>query len=619
MALNQNVKVPFPEHGCVKRKMGDKVYVYYATAVYRNKKGQPTSDRVSIGRFDSETGMLIPNRNYYEVYLKTDQPITKAVFDYGVYYAFAGTVKRLGIEKALKRYFPEHYKEILTIAQYMLSEGNVMYYIDDYTETHKTYSDNPISDRQCSKVFAGIRQEDILLFLREWMQHKKENEYVAYDVTSISTYSKCTHEAEWGYNRDKEKLPQINMGMYYGEESKLPLYYRIYPGSISDKTHLKYMVEDNTFTVSGQIRYVMDRGFYSAENLQYLTEKGHRFIIALPGSLKYVKELIEKHGAEIVNRSEYKLGADMPYGKAFEVTELGFRMRVHLYYDPLKAANDSAALFKEIEKQENELRDMTEPPDRKLRYDRYFYINVSSKDGSLSFRRNNEAIDRALRQCGYFMIAETDFKKTTAEILELYRRRDVIEKSFDNLKNELDMKRLHIHSEAAAEGKTFVAFIALVIRSQLLKKLGGLMTAEQMTLRKALTELDKAKLIISADAVSGARLLNPPTRIQKDILAALDLEIAESVGLHVQAVAGRDQEGRHIHSVPHDVDELGLPRGHLHLVAEISVRRGPDSVQHPECVDIQDIYSNITVRCIFNGTVNHSLVTAGHRSDKQGG
>ncbi len=30
-----------PEHGAVKRKIGDKVYVYYATAIYRNEKGQP--------------------------------------------------------------------------------------------------------------------------------------------------------------------------------------------------------------------------------------------------------------------------------------------------------------------------------------------------------------------------------------------------------------------------------------------------------------------------------------------------------------------------------------------------------------------------------------------------
>ena len=38
-----------------------------------------------------------------------------------------------------------------------------------------------------------------------------------------------------------------NIGLYYGEESGLPLYYRAYPGSISDKAHLRYMVEDNEF------------------------------------------------------------------------------------------------------------------------------------------------------------------------------------------------------------------------------------------------------------------------------------------------------------------------------------------------------------------------------------
>ena len=71
MALDATRKVPLPEHGVVKKRMGDKTYIYYATAVYRNEKGQPTADRVSIGRYDDETGMLIPNRNYYEIYLKS--------------------------------------------------------------------------------------------------------------------------------------------------------------------------------------------------------------------------------------------------------------------------------------------------------------------------------------------------------------------------------------------------------------------------------------------------------------------------------------------------------------------------------------------------------------------
>ena len=83
-----------------------------------------------------------------------------------------------------------------------------------------------------------------MLFFREWIKHRKNDEYIAYDVMSISTYRKNITESEWGYNIDKEKLPQINLGMYYGESSSLPLYYRIYPGSISDKAHLKYMVSD---------------------------------------------------------------------------------------------------------------------------------------------------------------------------------------------------------------------------------------------------------------------------------------------------------------------------------------------------------------------------------------
>ena len=105
---------------------------------------------------------------------------------------------------------------------------------------------------------------------------------------------------------------------------------------------------------------------------------------------------------------------------------------------------------------------MEEPPDKKLRYDRYFFIN-RSKDGKLAFRRNNQAIDEQLALCGYFLIAETDFTKTTAEILEIDRSRDVVEKSFDSLKNELDMKRLHKWTSKTTQGKLFVSPLSLLI------------------------------------------------------------------------------------------------------------------------------------------------------------
>ena len=523
MALDQSVQVALPEHRIAYKKISGKTYVYYVTATYRNKKGQPTCDRVSIGRLDEQSHKLIPNRNYYEIYLKTPAPVNKGITDCGVGDVFEKVCGKLGVTKLLKKYFPEQEKEMLTAAQYMLSEGNVLYYLEDYTETHKTAMDGRLRDETCSEMFVSLRSEDMLLFFREWMKQKKAKEYIAYDVTSISSYSKNIEDLEWGYNRDKERMPQINMGLYYGEESGLPLYYRVYPGSISDKAHLQYMLADNGFINGRQTRFVMDRGFYSKENLQYLVREGYRFVIALPGSLAYCKKLIEEHGQDIINHSEYRLGTGLPYGKVYESEELGFRMQIHLYYDPEKALRESSALYDHLEAQENDLSKMEEPPDRKLHYDRYFFIN-RSKDGKLGFIRNHKAIDTALRMCGFFLIAETDFKKTTAEILEIYRRRDVVEKSFDDLKNKLDMKRLRNHSSDTAQGKLFVAFIALIVRSYLLYALKPYMRQNSLTVRKILLDLDKMKSI-QYPGKGDPRLLNPPTRRQRDIYEALQIPL----------------------------------------------------------------------------------------------
>ena len=271
---------------------------------------------------------------------------------------------------------------------------------------------------------------------------------------------------------------------------------------------------------SRKTRFVMDRGFYSAENMQYLVQKGCRFIIALPGHLKFCTELVDKHRDEIVNQAECWLGKGKPYGKAYEVTGLGYRMRVHLYYDPYKAMAESERLYEEIERQENELSQMTEPPDRKLHYDRYFYIN-RTKDGGLAYRRNMEAINKALSRCGFFLIGETDFKKTTAEILEIYRRRDVVEKCFDNLKNDIDMRRMYVQSDEVAEGKMFVAFLALIVRSYMQNKLCEYMSGHKYTFQKILLEMDKVKLIHSANHENNCRLLNPPTKTQKEIMEFL--------------------------------------------------------------------------------------------------
>lgn len=528
MALDKSVIVDIPEHGIAYKKVSGKTYVYYVTASYRNAKGNPTCDRVSIGKLDEQTHKLIPNRNYYEIYLKQPAPLTKGIYECGVYDVFDKICKKLGLKHVLKKYFPENYVQLLTIAQYMLAEGNVMYYLDDYTEAHYTALKGVMRNENASKTFASLRVEDMLLFFREWMKHRKPNEYIAYDVTSISSYSKNISDLEWGYNRDKEKLPQLNMGMYYGEESKLPLYYRVYPGSISDKAHLRYMLADNELINGKKTRFVMDRGFYSADNLRYLAENNYRFVIALPGSLKYLEEIIKLHGEEIKNHSRYRLGQGLPYGNKYETTVLGFRMNVHLYYDNEKAIKEINALYELIDSQESDLKGMTEPPDRKLHYDRYFYIN-RGKDGKLGYRRNDKAIDEEISQCGYFAIAETDFGKNSNEILEIYRNRDVIEKSFDELKNETDLKRVRTQSNETVQGKVFVSFISLIVRSYMLNNLTKYMRESGYTLKKIMLELSKIECL-DIHSENKVCIVNPPTKAQREIYDLLQIELPDCIG-----------------------------------------------------------------------------------------
>ncbi|MDE5801359.1 MAG: hypothetical protein K2I22_00390 [Lachnospiraceae bacterium] len=49
--------------------------------------------------------------------------------------------------------------------------------------------------------------------------------------------------------------------------------------------------------------------------------------------------------------------------------------------------------------------------------------------------------------------------------------KDDVEKSFDDLKNDLDTKRLKIHSAAAMDGRIFIQYIALILLSYVREQL----------------------------------------------------------------------------------------------------------------------------------------------------
>ena len=522
MSVRINNPVEIPSKGVQKRKIKNTIYAYYATKCYRNEKGQPTCDRVCIGKIDEKENKLIPNRNYYEVFNQQPIAFTDTIVKYGVYGVFKELSDRYGLTDVLEQAFPKNYKEILTTAHYMLYGDSALYLMESWSDEYMTFSKKVLSSPVISQMLEEINVDNCNRFFREWIAMRKSKELIAYDVTSISTYSRNIEDAEWGYNRDKESLPQINYGMFMGQESLLPLYYRTYPGSITDKVHLKYMTEDTEMLDLKHAYFVMDKGFYTEDNLRTLAlDKGIRFIIPVPGSHLFYNEMIDKHGKEIANNYDCFLDEEICFGKKYEVNKYGFRMNVHIFYNPEKAPIEIASFKARLEEMKKDLSEMEVAPSKNTNFAKYF--DITQKDGYLVFTENIDAINKELSRCGYFMFAETVFELKTLDVLHTYRRRDTIEKCFDNLKNELDIKRIRCHRSKTMNGKMFTSFISLIIRSAIERDLSDYLRKKKYSMAQALMELDKIKVIYAPSKPNGYRLLNPLTKTQKEILGNLNI------------------------------------------------------------------------------------------------
>ena len=97
-----------------------------------------------------------------------------------------------------------------------------------------------------------------------------------------------------------------------------------------------------------------------------------------------------------------------------------------------------------------------------------------------------------------------------------YRQKDAIEKGFDDLKNDLDMKRLRIHSNTAMEGRIFIQFVVLILTTYL----RGIMEKQGWDRSHNLQEIMSEMKSLKEISVEGKRkkLVTTPTKFQRQII-----------------------------------------------------------------------------------------------------
>jgi transposase len=496
------------------------IYAYKSISYWDKEKKQSRSKRKCIGRVVPETREIVPTRKKKalpvgKVAKRGPSPITRiARYFFGATYLFDHIGEETGVTTDLKRCFPDSYLQILSIAYYLILEDrNPLSRFPRWAAIHRHPFGDVIPSQRSSELFASISEDAMQRFFQLQGKRRVEKEYLAYDSTSISSYSKCLRQVRWGKNKDLDHLPQINLMLLFGQESRLPFYYRKLAGNIPDVKSLRKLLLDMNNLGYKKIKVVLDRGFFSAANINDLYRLHIKFLIAGKISLKLVMPHLNTvrdtmrswpHYNQTYQIYAYSLPIrwnyvqDRPYkGDAIKANR---RIYLHLYYSPDRALEDEKAFNNRLAALQEELESGQRQPEHEKQYSAYFDTRTTPVRG-IKVTAKEEALVAAKRNYGYFALLSNDVKEPV-KALELYRNKDIVEKAFENLKDRLNLRRTMVSSEQSLDGKLFVQFIALIYLSWITRKMQENNLFKNHTMQSVLDEFD----LIECFEIPGQRL-----------------------------------------------------------------------------------------------------------------
>lgn len=511
--------VPVPDDKGVHIKSagakGEK-YVYKYVKFFRNSEGYPRNKARSIGKLSTEPGMMIPNSNYFEIYKVAASLPDVAVWDYGYTWLFQKVCNDTGLADILHAVFGPRSAELAAMAAFIIREGNIMDHMAEWQErNYLSDIDHPVTSPEASRFFSSITQEERIAFFRLWVKRHYGGKSVCYDVTSVSSYATNLPEVERGYNRDHEDLAQFNLGMFCDEDTRMPLYYDRYNGSLTDRSNLSCVLVNAEDIGIKHVHMFMDGGFWSEECIQSLARECDAFTLGMPvyltdaeQAIRQCRNQIERYANELPDYHIYCMGIDS--------TLYGVSGRIMVYYDPWNHANLCSELSESIARMEAELKKCRRYPKSKLKYfSRYFRLTKHEDDNGFDYEADTEKIENQQKNKGFFLLFTNDMEASASSLLYYYKAKDADEKLFSQIKVDMDGRRIRTHNEQTTDGKTFVIFIACIIRSYMFGKLRQYLHDNSTSMNKVYSQLSN---IIMIESEGKQRFAKALTKKQREIL-----------------------------------------------------------------------------------------------------
>lgn len=488
--LLKDTKVLRPSKTKIQTKNNIK-YVYAVTSISYNADKKYSSDtRVCIGKMIDDKYM-IPNDKFIKYYPDSSIEVNQISRDFSDSLS-VGNVKLIDkvfndtyIYDILVELFDSNKANIIKdlISYIIFEESCVFEYFEFYERRNITSTAHIYSDSRISSLLKDeISFKDIQTFLEEWNK-LKSNElndvFLNIDATNINVRNNFDGLGEYGYAKDDDDLPQINLTYVSSNTTGTPLSYELYPGSIHDSNEVNSLLR--LFNKYGytNIGLIFDRAYYSLKLVKALKKKGYSYIFMLKENYEYVRNLIDKHYIELTNQvncylGEYELSYFTSKVNISEDKKKPLTAYLNIYYNDKAHANHKAQLLNSVAFQEKELKQLYENnktlrKEDLIKYSKYFIFKYDVTGYLLEYQKNTKSIQEEMKYYGFFAILSSK-EYSGLELLNIYRNRDSVEKLFRALKSSFEFDHTGVHYKSSLESKVFITFIASIIRNEIFRK-----------------------------------------------------------------------------------------------------------------------------------------------------
>jgi transposase len=370
-------------------------------------------------------------------------------------------------------------------------------------------------------------------------------DFLFYDVTSTYFEGNAIGnlQAKRGYSRDsRPDCPQVCIGLVTSREG-LPLAFEVFDGNRTDVTTTEEMVliMESKYGKANRI-WVMDRGMISEKNIEFMQERGARYLVGTPKSMlrKFEQELIKKDWEAVHPGVEVKIcaspeGKDETFvlcrseGRKDKETAIlnRFVARLETGLNKLKEQAEQGRL-RDRQKADRRIGRLLE---RNSRAASLFDVIVTEtgvgKERRLAvdIRKDEERYQYALQSGGSYIL-RTNWKEADPKMIwKRYIQLTEVEDAFRTEKHDLGMRPIYHQKQDRTQAHILVCFLSLAMWRTLQQwmKVSGLGTAP----RKLIEEMREVRsldvLLPAKDKTIRLRVVSTPSKELKVLLQRMKI------------------------------------------------------------------------------------------------